>query len=176
MKHWLVGCLAVVLVACAGERHPVEWYIVRGNIELERGAAKKALAYYTRANKLYPDEAICEYRLGSYYAIVTPEDHDTVIGWWRRAAAHGSSEAAYQLGRCCYWGLRGLGQEAREAERWFTLAAEKGHPEACELLVFMYRTGAGVPQNEELAMRWRMLSWSVEPLWGEMDGLDLRCR
>lgn len=46
------------------------------------------------------------------------------------------------------------GESLAEALRLFTLLAERDHPEACQYLGLMYRTGDGVPKDESKAAFW----------------------
>jgi TPR repeat protein len=55
------------------------------------------------------------------------------VGWLRRAALQGHTEAEYQLG-VMYLEGRGVAQDFDEALGWFVRAARKGHPQAMQVV------------------------------------------
>lgn len=60
-----------------------------------------------------------------------------------------SDEALFQQATRAY-----EGENLSEALRLFTLLADRDHPEACQYLGLMYRTGDGVPKDESKAAFW----------------------
>ena len=53
---------------------------------------------------------------------------------------------------------RGVREDAREAVRWYRLAADQGNAEAQFSLGLRYVTGRGVPQDDREAVRWWRLA------------------
>jgi TPR repeat protein len=69
------------------------------------------------------------------------------------ASYFGDSNAQYNLGRL-YLAGTGAPQDARQAARWFNLAAEKGHHYAQALLGHLLVTGEGIPRQRALGLMW----------------------
>ncbi len=71
------------------------------------------------------------------------------------AARAGDAKAAYQLGVSSLAGSTRQPPDGREAVRWWTLAAENGHPLAAHRLAELYRHGGeGLPADPDLAGRY----------------------
>jgi TPR repeat protein len=73
------------------------------------------------------------------------------------ASYFGNAHAQYSLGRL-YLDGTGVGRDARQAARWFNLAAEKGHPPAQALLGQQLFNGTGVPRQRPVGLMWMMLA------------------
>jgi TPR repeat protein len=73
--------------------------------------------------------------------------------WYRRAAAHGSSDAENQLG---YMAEKGLGQvqSYSEAFSWYYKGADHGNDEAMENIGYDFQYGSGVASNYTQAISW----------------------
>jgi TPR repeat protein len=69
------------------------------------------------------------------------------------ASYFGDSNAQYNLARLYLEGT-GVPPDARQAARWFNLAAEKGHHHAQALLGHMLVTGEGIPRQRALGLMW----------------------
>jgi len=69
------------------------------------------------------------------------------------ASYFGDSNAQYNLARL-YLDGTGVPQDARQAARWFKLAAEKGHYQAQALLGHLLVNGEGVPRQRALGLMW----------------------
>jgi uncharacterized protein len=69
------------------------------------------------------------------------------------ASYFGDSNAQYNLARLYLEGT-GVPQDARQAARWFNLAAEKGHHYAQALLGHMLVSGEGIPRQRALGLMW----------------------
>ena len=70
----------------------------------------------------------------------------------RQAAEGGEGKAAYQLGVQALAGDSRKAPDGNEAQRWWHLAAEAGHPLAAQRLARLYRDGApGVEADPQLA-------------------------
>jgi TPR repeat protein len=67
----------------------------------------------------------------------------------RSAASQGDSEAQVKLGAL----YRGMKNEF-EATKWFSMAAEQGHPKAQLFLGYRYLYGVGAPKNPETSVVW----------------------
>ena len=72
-------------------------------------------------------------------------------------AKKGNSEAQKLLGSMYRFG-RGVPQDAKEAAKWYRLAAEQGNVDAQQDLGFMYEFGSGVETNAEEAAYWYRLA------------------
>ena len=48
----------------------------------------------------------------------------------------------------------GVTKDAAEALRWYRLAAEQGHPGACDKVARFYDGGLGVAEDKQEAIRW----------------------
>ena len=77
---------------------------------------------------------------------------------FRYAASYfGDSNAQYNLARLYLEGT-GVDSDARQAARWFNLAAEKGHIQAQALLGHLLVTGEGVPRQCARGLMWLTLA------------------
>ena len=65
--------------------------------------------------------------------------------------------AQYNLARL-YLDGSGVEQDARQAARWFNLAAEKGHHPAQAVLGHLLMTGQGVPRQRARGLMWLTLA------------------
>jgi TPR repeat protein len=73
----------------------------------------------------------------------------------RQAAQAGDSKAAYQLGVSSLAGSATQEPDGQEAARWWTLAAQAGHPLAARKLADLYRQGGhGLNADANLAERY----------------------
>ena len=68
-------------------------------------------------------------------------------------AKQGDAEAQNNLGVMYYEG-EVVPANAKEAAKWFRMAAEQGHKWAQNNLGVAYRDGKGVPQDDEEAVKW----------------------
>jgi uncharacterized protein len=69
------------------------------------------------------------------------------------ASYFGDPNAQYSLARLYLEGT-GVPQNARQAARWFNLAAEKGHHHAQALLGHLLVMGEGIPRQRALGLMW----------------------
>jgi len=88
--------------------------------------------------------------------ILTGKGRDeTAVGWFKKAADQGHSEAQYELGIRYQYG-RGFTQNDKEAVKWYKKAAEQGLAIARYDLEVMYLQGRGVTQDDDKADEWRI--------------------
>lgn len=73
------------------------------------------------------------------------------------ASYFSDSNAQYNLARLYMEGT-GVDQDARQAARWFNLAAEKGHHPSQALLGHMLINGQGVPRQRAKGLMWLTLA------------------
>lgn len=74
--------------------------------------------------------------------------------WWREAAAAGSTEAMYNIGRL-YFNGQGVPRNYPYAVRWYRKAAARGNNEAILNIACIYECGErGVPRNHREAVAW----------------------
>lgn len=90
-------------------------------------------------------------------AAFTKQDYAGALGEWRPLAAGGEARAQLALGFMYETG-RGLGQDFKEAFRWYHLAAKQGNAEAQNTLGVRYENGKGVAQDFKEALRWYQLA------------------
>lgn len=77
--------------------------------------------------------------------------YDATIPYAKRAAAAGSANAQYLLGRANHWGL-GVPVNLPEAVRLYRAATDRGLEDAARHLAYMYEFGLGVPVNRKTAL------------------------
>ena len=73
------------------------------------------------------------------------------------ASYFGDSDAQYNLARLYLDGM-GVSKDARQAARWFNLAAEKGHHPSQAVLGHMLLGGVGVPRQRAQGLMWLTLA------------------
>jgi TPR repeat protein len=71
----------------------------------------------------------------------------------RRAAAAGSANAEFLLGRACHFGL-GTPVSLPEAVRWYRTSSEAGLADASRGLAYMYEFGLGVRADRAMALKY----------------------
>lgn len=77
----------------------------------------------------------------------------------RLAGLGGESKAAYQVGVFSLAGSASQSPDAAEAARWWTLAANAGHPLAAHKLVVLYEQGGpGLVADPSMAQRYRSMA------------------
>ncbi|KAG0260906.1 hypothetical protein DFQ27_003272 [Actinomortierella ambigua] len=80
----------------------------------------------------------------------TDED---ALGWLRKSAEQGSSEARYRLG-LRYLSGQGVERSNAEAASWFLMAAKQGNVGAQSNMGYMYQNGLGVERDDAEAVAW----------------------
>jgi TPR repeat protein len=91
---------------------------------------------------------------GTYVVANTARAHEM----FRYAASYFSdSNAQYQLARLYLDGV-GVDKDARQAARWFNLAAEKGHRPSQALLGKLLLNGDGIPRQRARGLMWLTLA------------------
>lgn len=82
----------------------------------------------------------------------------TALHLYRLAAEQGHAVSQWRMGELLESGLCGqMEPDFREAQKWYTLAAESGNREAQNALALMLEEGQqGVPQDTESALRWHL--------------------
>ncbi|HRK25286.1 MAG TPA: tetratricopeptide repeat protein, partial [Beijerinckiaceae bacterium] len=103
-------------------------------------------------------------QLGSYYLDGIPgspvkANPDRAYEMFHYAASYfGDPDAQYNVGRMYLDGAHGE-KDARQAARWFNLAAEKGHPYAQAVLgQILFNGQNGVPRQAPLGLSWMLLA------------------
>ncbi len=79
------------------------------------------------------------------------------IDEWHKQAKAGDALAQYNLGNAYYKG-EGVTQDAREAVKWYRLAAEQGLAKAQSNLGVLYAKGEGVTQDKRETVKWWRLA------------------
>jgi len=82
----------------------------------------------------------------------------TALQLYRHAAEQGHTVSQWRLGELLESGLCGdIEPNPREAQKWYTLAAENGNAQAQNALALMLEDGQdGVPQDTEAALKWHL--------------------
>jgi len=93
--------------------------------QLAKGNSDAAIADFTKAVALNPDDAIGHYFLGFCYANGAGVKKDAVaaVRMYRKAAEQNLAQAQWSLGLCYYKG-EGVARNAIEAYAWFSMAAK----------------------------------------------------
>ncbi|MCB1357047.1 MAG: SEL1-like repeat protein [Maritimibacter sp.] len=142
--------------AAANLAHPLAAMTVaqlyeRGALS-DRGVAD-ALPFYELAAEAGVPEA--QVALGALLTDGAPGlDPEPARGarWFRKAAAQGVTEAAFELGWAFENGL-GVPRDPITAARWYNRAIDEGSINAINNLGYLYANGTGVPRDEERAVQ-----------------------
>lgn len=73
------------------------------------------------------------------------------LQWMRNAAERGGFQAQLAVGRFYLMGLEEMGSDPAEAEKWLSMAAGRGNPEAQKLLT----EASTAKQTEQTLYQWR---------------------
>lgn len=73
------------------------------------------------------------------------------LQWMRNAAERGDLQAQLAVGRFYLMGLEEMGADPAEAEKWLSMAAGRGNPEAQKLLA----EASAAKQTEQALYQWR---------------------
>ncbi len=133
----------------------------------------KAFEYFSKLADQYADESpdspnapvvsSAFVALGTYFldgikgSYVSANPNRAVEMFSYAASYFSDSNAQYNLARLYLEGT-GVGKDARQAARWFNLAAEKGHHASQALLGHLLMTGQGVPQQRAKGLMWLTLA------------------
>jgi hypothetical protein len=104
--------------------------------------------------------------------------HAEGLVWFRQAAAAGSVEGVYRVGRLLLEGAKSdipgqsVAADVPEGVRWIFRAATNGHPAACRQMAAIHLNGLGVKTNLVHAYAWLRLSAALTPeAAAELDAL-----
>lgn len=133
----------------------------------------KAFEYFSRLADQHADESpdspnamvvsSAFVALGTYFldgikdTYVTANPARAVEMFSYAASYFSDSNAQYNLARLYMEGT-GVSRDARQAARWFNLAAEKGHHPSQALLGHMLMNGQGVPRQRAKGLMWLTLA------------------
>jgi hypothetical protein len=81
-----------------------------------------------------------------------PQDYETAVYWYRRAAEQGLHRSQHNLAGMYFYGW-GVAQCYEQAAFWYGLAAEQGFRYSQTNLGHLYREGNGVPQDYQMALQ-----------------------
>ncbi len=79
------------------------------------------------------------------------QDGYQALKWLREAGEHGDLRAQAALGRIYLTGLQEMGSDPAEAERWLSMAAQRGDKESAKLLP----EATQAKKDEQARYRWR---------------------
>src|ERR1700761_9377209 len=102
------------------------------------------------------DVAQSEYFLGSKFyngSDGEKQDFAKAIGWYQKAADHGSAKAQYSLAYMYEKG-KGVRTDLTEAFKWFLKAAENGNADAQDSVGHFYQNGRSVKIDYKVAAAW----------------------
>ncbi|HTU33693.1 MAG TPA: tetratricopeptide repeat protein [Candidatus Acidoferrum sp.] len=128
----------------------------RGLAFWEWGQYKEAVECFARGLQCQPNHAALQFYLGlAYYQGIGVSGRDCAraVGWWQRAAEHGSAQAQNNLGRAHEYG-EGVEVDLDKAVYWYQRATTQNHPTAQYNLGVMYELGRGVAQDFRRAAVW----------------------
>jgi TPR repeat protein len=94
--------------------------------------------------------------LGFMYSkgVYIEKDSAEAVKWWKRAAAQGNVQTAFNIG-VTYEHGNGVPRNDVEAEKWYRISAKGGYPEAQNNLGGFYLNGrGGLRQNVAKAREW----------------------
>ena len=89
-------------------------------------------------------------------------DYATALKLWKPLAEQGDAEAQYNLGQMYQYG-EGVRKDAKEAARWYRMAANKHHTKAQYALGLMYANGKGVIADDKKTHIWL----NIAPAYGD---------
>ena len=144
-----------------------------------RGRYATALAEWQRLAEA--GDPTAQFRLGEMYRDakgVRWPDFERAAAWFRLAAAHGSADAAYAVGRLHYEGLL-VPRDTREMHAALAAAARLGHARALLTLGVVYEYGLDdIDPDFTQALKWYQLAASrgVAELDGKIAKLSSRVR
>ena len=75
------------------------------------------------------------------------KDTTEAVNWWTRGAAKGNSQSMFMLGLHYNKKVAGVDRNIKEAEKWFKLAAKKGHKRAKEELERLNQPRSAIPYS-----------------------------
>ena len=172
-KYLRVACLASVVAACAGGPAAAGY---------DDGAAAFARGDYARALQEWlplaaHGDIAAELRVGQMLRDrqgVRWRDFEGAASWFRRAAARGSAEAEYALGRLYYEGFL-VPRNTAEMRAMLKAAAWQGHARAQLTLGVIYEYGLGdIEFDYTAALMWYELAASHGV--AELDGKIAKLR
>jgi uncharacterized protein len=91
--------------------------------------------------------------LGVVFIYEKDNKNEPSIDELKMLANQGDMDAQNKLG-AAYFNGKGVEKNITEAQRWFTVSAQKGYAKAQHNLGIMYYTGQGMPQNPSEALNW----------------------
>ena len=155
MARGAVEAAIAAFSVAANQAHPLAAMTVaqlyEGGVLPDRGVAD-AVPFYELAAEAGVAQA--QLALGGLLTDGAPgltADPDRATRWYRKAAAQGSTEAAFELGWAFENGL-GVPRDPITAARWYTRAIDAGDINAINNLGYLYANGTGVPRDEERAV------------------------
>jgi len=110
-----------------------------------------ALQHIYAAAQLGLPEAMTAYGVMHYVGISVQQDRAVAIEWLRKGTVANDMNAHWFLGKVYLETAVASGQGEVEALTHFSVAAEKGVPQALHYLGLMYEYGRGVSQNFRIA-------------------------
>lgn len=174
-KHLRVACLACAIGLLGGGAPAAE---------VESGAAAYARGDYATALAVWlpqaeRGDAAAQLRVGQMLRDrqgVRWRDFEGAASWFRRAAANGSAEAEYALGRLHYEGFL-VPRDTREMRTMLKAAAWQGHARAQLTLGVIYEYGLDdIGRDRTAALMWYELAarHGVAELGGKIAKLRAR--
>ncbi len=156
-KHLRVACLACLVAMLAGNARAAE--VDTGAIAYARGDYKTALSEWLRLAER--GNTTAQLHVGLMLRDrqgVRWRDFEGAASWFRRAAAGGSAEAEYALGRLYYEGFM-VPRDTAEMRTMLKAAAWQGHARAQLTLGVIYEYGLDdIGRDYTAALMWYELA------------------
>jgi hypothetical protein len=115
-----------------------------GNRILSRAEAGDSIAQYEMALRYADGEGV-------------PQNYQSAMAWFAKAAANGNDDARWKLGLGYIKGI-GVPHDERKAAVWFKRAANHGDIRAQSALSDLYLNGRGVPRDYVRAYTWASIA------------------
>lgn len=124
----------------------------------QRGNFQAALVEFKRAAK--KNNHLAQYNLGlmHFYGHGVKTNVKEAVRWLDLSATQGNADAQLLLGVILGYGLGGVGSDERAAIRLLYPLAEKGVPQAQFYVAVSYKSGKGLRQDYDEAIKWLRLS------------------
>ena len=164
MKHpfWLAACLLAVATAAQASDKTIRICDDKGCSDRPRSSAtfdathddnpeetRRLAALEDIARK--DPRAAYDLGLRFFRGDGVKQDSHLALQWMRQAGERGVLPAQAALGRFYLAGLQEMGADPAEAERWLSIAADRGDQESAKLLPEARKA----KQDEQAAYRWR---------------------
>jgi uncharacterized protein len=129
----------------------------KGLIAFNNGQYLAAIKEWTPLG--HAGDPSAQYNLGqmSYRGLGVPQEFNTAIKWFNKAAEQAHKEAQFNLGVMNEFG-HGTPPDAKAAFKWYLLSAQQGLSNAQKNVGNLYEHGIGVSKDYQKAIKWYKLA------------------